>query len=311
MGRLKHTTEMFSEKAKIIHQNFYNYSESVYTGNDKQIKIICPIHGPFMQRASHHLNGKGCSGCMADKVSIQKKKPSDVFFFQCKEKHDDFYDYSSSIYLGKLKHMNVKCPTHGEFSIRADNHLKGSGCKECFLIQNRERQKMDISVFISRSSIIHKNKYNYSLVNYTNLESNVFIICPQHGKFSQRAGVHLSGSGCPKCSCFSKGEKKISEYFIERGISFEYQKTYNEFINPITGAKYKFDFYLPMEDVLIEFDGLHHFIPIEYWGGEEYFKKIQYKDNLKNDFCKNNNIKLIRISYKEDIIEKLDEIFLK
>ena len=48
----------------------------------------------------------------------------------------------------------------------------------------------------------------------------------------------------------------------------------------------------------IEFDGRHHFKPIEYFGGVKAFEKIKINDNIKNEYCFDNNIKLLRISYK-------------
>lgn len=58
-----------------------------------------------------------------------------------------------------------------------------------------------------------------------------------------------------------------------------------------------FDIYLPDENVIIEFDGMKSFISIDYFGGEEGFKEINLHNNLKNSFCKNNNIPILRIPY--------------
>ena len=49
----------------------------------------------------------------------------------------------------------------------------------------------------------------------------------------------------------------------------------------------------------IEFDGIQHFEPIEFFGGQKEFKETQIRDNLKNKYAKDNNIKLLRISYKD------------
>ena len=47
----------------------------------------------------------------------------------------------------------------------------------------------------------------------------------------------------------------------------------------------------------IEDDGAQHFKPVKYWGGEKTFLEIQERDALKNEYCKNNGIKLVRIPY--------------
>lgn len=48
---------------------------------------------------------------------------------------------------------------------------------------------------------------------------------------------------------------------------------------------------------LIEYDGEQHYKPVEFFGGEEGFKNAQYRDKIKNDYCENNNINLIRLPY--------------
>ena len=57
----------------------------------------------------------------------------------------------------------------------------------------------------------------------------------------------------------------------------------------------------------IEFDGSQHYIPKELWGGQKSLDYIQKNDKIKNEYCKNNNIHLLRIKYNENIEEKLKE----
>jgi len=58
--------------------------------------------------------------------------------------------------------------------------------------------------FIKDAIKIHRNKYDYSLVNYINNRTNVIIICPIHGKFLQTPTSHLENHGCPSCSNVKK-----------------------------------------------------------------------------------------------------------
>lgn len=85
--------------------------------------------------------------------------------------------------------------------------------------------------FIERSRNIHKNKYDYSKVEYINLTTKVYIICPIHGGFWQRPKDHLSGQGCKQCF-YEKSQKEQSltkETFIEKaqaihGDKYDYSK---------------------------------------------------------------------------------------
>lgn len=85
---------------------------------------------------------------------------------------------------------------------------------------------------------------------------------------------------------------------MQNDIPFETQKTFSTCRFPDTNALAKFDFYVNNQ-YLIEFDGIQHF---EYkndtgWNNKENFEKTQYRDNYKNQWCKNNGISLIRIPY--------------
>ena len=98
------------------------------------------------------------------------------------------------------------------------------------------------------------------------------------------------------CGCMiSYGEEKIKTILIENNIPFEMQKTFETCIFPNTQSKARFDFYVNNE-YLIEFDGKQHF-GLGGWG--EDYNLIQYRDNYKTQWCLNNHIPLIRISYKD------------
>lgn len=108
------------------------------------------------------------------------------------------------------------------------------------------------------------------------------------------AGDLLSGK-TQSCGCLvSKGEEKINFILQELKIKFNTQKTFNDCINPKTNTKLRFDFYLPDYNCCIEYDGKQHYI--SNW---EPLRNIQYRDNLKNQYCINNNINLIRIPYTD------------
>ncbi len=94
----------------------------------------------------------------------------------------------------------------------------------------------------------------------------------------------------------SYGEKKIIQYFTENTIDFIHQYSFDDCIHI---KKLIFDFYLPKYKTCIEFDGRQHFEPIEYFGGVDTFNSLKNRDNIKNIYCINNNIKMIRISYED------------
>ena len=102
-------------------------------------------------------------------------------------------------------------------------------------------------------------------------------------------------AGQNSCGCLnsSNGVIKIIELLNKNNIPFETEKYFSDCkdMNSLP-----FDFYINNQ-YIIEFDGIQHFEPIEYFGGEKEFQKRQKHDQIKNEYCKKNNISLIRIPY--------------
>jgi hypothetical protein len=107
------------------------------------------------------------------------------------------------------------CPEHGAFLQRPHNHIFGrQGCPQCGLLKALRRKKvLAARQFYDTARSVHGNRYDYSKVNYENAKTNVEIICPIHGEFSQTPDSHTQGAGCAKCA----GVQKISQAeYIER-----------------------------------------------------------------------------------------------
>lgn len=111
---------------------------------------------------------------------------------------------------------------------------------------------------------------------------------------------------CPICYYKkSKGEIVIAKFLTEHNILFHKEFVFPNLLNS------RFDFYLPQYQIAIEYDGEQHFKAIEPWGGEEQLINTQNRDEIKNQYCIDNNIKLFRIPYYDfDLINQiLYEIF--
>ena len=119
--------------------------------------------------------------------------------------------------------------------------------------------------------------------------------CEAHTIIQVRAADLKSGK-TTSCGCVrSIGEEKIAILLQQAGLSFEKEKTFPT-CRFESGGLARFDFYVDNK-YLIEFDGIEHY---EKTGGRfdsKYLAEIQYRDNIKNQWCKENNIPLIRIPY--------------
>lgn len=292
----KGTKIYFVEKSQIIHNNKYDYSLVVFTSGQNKVKIICPNHGVFEQRASAHMDGQGCNECKKDnrKIGINN------FLIRANIIHQDKFDYSLVIYKNSRSKIDIICPKHGVFQTTPDHHLnRKQGCPSC--------KSLDKNEFIDKSKKTHGDKYDYSKVVYTNNKNTIEIGCPKHGLFKQRAQDHLKGHGCPICN-ESKGEKKIREFLTKKEIKFIYQK---KFKNCKDIRVLSFDFYLPNFNLCIEFNGEQHYKQNEHFGGAKKFNAQKIKDKIKSEYCLKNNIELFVIKFDEDIENKLQLLFDK
>jgi very-short-patch-repair endonuclease len=293
----------FIQKANNIHNGFYSYKKVNYINVRKNVVITCPTHGDFEQLPYNHLIGKGCNKCSIENNKKKFTKSSSDFINQSNIIHNNRYDYSEVDYINDGTKVDIICPHHGLFSQMPNKHLRGQGCPNCKISKTKKTNiKKYSELFPVKSSTIHNNFYDYSKINYINAKTPVDIICNKHGIFKQIPSNHLDGKGCPKCNQ-SRGENKIERYLIDNNIKYETQKKFDDCVK---SKKLSFDFWISDKNILIEFDGLQHFYPLGFQGG---LKKLEYTkecDKIKDEYCINKNIRLLRISYKE--INEIDKI---
>ena len=205
--------------------------------------------------------------------------------------HDNKFDYSLMVYENAKIPVNVICKEHGIFKVSMDNHLnKKSGCPKC-----SKRHHYTNEELVSLFNNVHSNKYEYNLENYKNNKSIISIKCPHHGEFNLRIQHHINGVACSRCND-SKGEKKITQLLLENNINYIPQKSFDDCIYI---KKLKFDFYLIDYNTCVEFDGEQHFNKFRFEKDDTKLNERLLKDKIKNDYCKDNKINLIRIPYFE------------
>ena len=222
----------------------------------------------------------------------------DEFLTKVSELHNKKYDYSLVTYKNISSKIEIICPIHGSFFQRAGGHLKGYGCRLCARKLVGEKCSWTKEIFLEKAKKVHGNKYLYDKVDFKNGSKKIVLTCKEHGDFSIRPTAHIRNiQGCKKCR-LSKGERLIMTELEKQNIIYETQKEFDNCISKKNhGIKLKFDFYLPKQNYCIEFDGPQHFTPIKRFGGIKYLKYIKLNDSIKNIFCKNNNVGLLRIKF--------------
>lgn len=226
----------FIKRAKAVHGDKYDYSLIKYEKSKKKVKIVCPIHGVFLQTPDNHINGgKGCKECFYD----SKRRTTEDFILEARKIHGNKYDYSEVNYTHNQCKVKIICPKHGPFIQFAFVHIKNNGgCPQCS--KGFIKERCLTNEFISKAKSIHGSKYDYSEVNYIHNQSKVKIICPNHGIFEQLPSNHLAGSGCPKC-CIENSTMSYDEFIGKAKSIYNDKYDYSDvnYVNCDTKVKIK------------------------------------------------------------------------
>lgn len=126
------TTKEFVEQSKIIHNDFYDYSNTTYKNYLTVVKIICPIHGEFEQLPFEHISGSGCKKCGIDKTRKFTLIGLEKFIERANKIHNNKYDYSKVEYINSTTKVEIICPKHGSFFQKPTDHIHSkAGCPIC------------------------------------------------------------------------------------------------------------------------------------------------------------------------------------
>ena len=139
--------------------------------------------------------------------------------------------------------------------------------------------------------------------------------CPLCSNLFYELPAKVNNGHTTSCGCRiqSFGESYIQSLLENMKLQYTSQYTFNDCKNRYV---LRFDFALFYDGKLIgliEYDGKQHFESIEFFGGQEGFIKTKQRDEIKNMYCKTNNIPLLRIPYTmsiEDIRHKIYEYYL-
>ena len=213
MSREK-TKEGFIAEAKKRHGDKYEYLQVNYIDATTPVTIFCRKHGPFQIMPQNHLKGEGCPKCSIVRTTEDFIRKSRAFF-------GDKYNYSKVDYKTAHDFVTIICPEHGEFQIRACNHIQGHGCAKC-----SKNKRYTTESFIEEAKKVHGDFYDYSETIYVNAKTKVKIICPKHGPFWQNPNNHLKGIRCPHCGSEIGGQKIASntEEFIRKATALHGDK---------------------------------------------------------------------------------------
>ena len=200
---------------------------------------------------------------------------------------------------GKHKRWYCTCPVCNEIFIVSSQHLRDkknpiSMCSNC-----SRKQFNDLSgKQFGRLTVLSRD--------WNSKTKRIRYMCEcECGSIVSVQENHLTSGKIQSCGCMmSSGEEYIGTFLSQHNINFEKQKQFND-------CKYKrclkFDFYIPAINTVIEYQGIQHFEPVEFFGGEIAFQELKKRDKIKQEYCNAHCIHYIAIAYNEDI----DVVLLK
>ena len=269
--------------------------------SNTRFKYICKKHKKYGIQESYPNNfitsygNGGCYACCIEKRSLAKRK-NESFFKDITEKTGLIYvrtEYSDN----DRTRIVYRCKKHydkGEFSTYITNMKNNKGLCPCCNGQHRTKDDLQ--------NELNDMQLNVEIIDYIDYSSPITCKCLICNNIWKTKGVSLTqGHSCPNCS---KSKFEISVESILKKFNLSYIPQYR-FKDCKDVLSLPFDFYLYKNNIVIEVDGEGHYKPISYsssWSEKELldnFNKIKLHDSIKTNYCKKNNINLIRIPYFE------------
>lgn len=272
--------------------------EDYLNTNTKNLKVICGCcHEMFVTSYSSIMNSDGrCSQCgLKASINTHRENSKKYFYAFADICNEMGYTLLSTVddYKDCYTKLRFICPKHGEQSGSYAKFSTGQRCPVCGkesigtkLSLSKEEAERRINS-VNNNVLLNPDEYLKNSIR------NLRILCSCGTEFTTSLVDYEAGANrCWVCSKKeSKGELLIREFLEKHHIDFEFQYMFD---NCRDVRVLPFDFYLKEYNLIIEFDGQMHYLPIY---GEEQLAYTQKHDKIKNEYCQNNGIDLLRIPY--------------
>ena len=283
----------YEEVKEFIESVGYKLLSKEYIDAKHKILVKCPNeeHLPYEVSFGNFKHGSRCPHCNIDN---RRNNIEDIKKYVEKEG----YKLITTEYKDRSQKLEMICPKGHTTFISWGNFKKDRRCSECYVCKKLTDKEVAENL----------NKFGYKLNSkYKNANTKINIICPEGHEYTATYAHFYSGKRCPYCKS-SNGESRIANYLNKNNIEFK-----KEYFIKINEKTLRLDFYIEDINLAIEYDGQQHYKPIEKFGGQEEFEKTIYRDSLKDKYCNDNNIQLIRIPYYNfnNIESILDNLFKK
>lgn len=300
------TFKDFKEKLHNIRPNISLITiidDNNFIGKRNKVEYICECGEKDIKPMESLLNGVRCPKCTKIKTGKMSRKTHEQYVKEVHLINPEVEILSN--YDGGENPIKFKCVCG---NIDYKNQARELTRKRCCCSKCNKSAKKNTQKFISEMNEINPNIIITG--EYVNAETPISYICECGNEHKSSPSLLLMGHRCGHCN-MSKSEYITKEYLEDRNIEYSYDYKFDDCLYK---KQLKFDFYLPYYKTCVELDGEHHYRPVRFKGIDEqralekhlYTKSL---DEIKNNYCIEQKINLIRIPYWDfDNIEQiLDE----
>ena len=261
--------------------------------------------------------GQRCPLCSRKFAGNKRRKTNEEFLKQLSDVYGNDYELLEE-YRGvktKIDVMHVLCGNISRVTpdyLLHSKHLFCSYCAEPSGIKPTANRNFAV-VYPDLLKYWDYENNNIPPFEYTPSTTKlVWWICENGHSFQKSIHNIIAHFNCPYCPGMkSRGENQIKNILHNNHIRYNHNHSFDD-CRRNKFAKFKFDFYLLDKNLVIEYDGIEHFEAVD-WGWHKNkelilsnFEDLKVRDSIKNDYCKNKNILMLRIPYWDfDNIENI------
>lgn len=136
------------------YDNAFDYTNSYYINSKTDMEVRCIEHDViFTITPANHRRFGGCPACREEGYGQHLKLTKDEYVTKARAMHGNYYDYTNSDYQGYMYPFNITCKLHGEFTVLAKHHLRGSGCLYCRNTRPVVHEVAELSKILTNNTI--------------------------------------------------------------------------------------------------------------------------------------------------------------
>lgn len=275
-----------------------------YTKSTVKVKIKhLTCNTEYSVTPKEFIKGTRCRKCALQRINRNNTHSVDEYKNSLTPDILERYDILYDGYKNVSSMLSVTCKICGtQRFVRADALKRGVGCKTCNRRNYHDRYTLSTAQYAEKVLDLSGNTYRL-VGEYTGVKNKIRInhlVCGN--TYETYPYLFNKGRRCPFCQGTSLGEENTRLVLKELGVNFTEQVSFSGLVDV---GNLTYDFFIPDSRILIEYQGIQHYKPVDLFGGEKAYKLQVSHDHIKMEFAKHNCLNLICIPYTCNTVGKI------